>query len=106
MVITEDDREERCFLLRDYFYGGKYEVHTDNNHLTYVLTSAKLDSTGHHWLANLLTFDFSRKYWPGKQNIDAGKLSRQPQVKWRQKCQGPASNVTCQFKTFFSSQSH
>ena len=29
-----------------YLYGGTFEVHTDNNPLTYVLTTAKLDATG------------------------------------------------------------
>lgn len=62
--------------LRDYLYGAKFEVHTDNNPLTYVLTSAKLDAAGHRWLADLSTFDFSLTYRPGKQNIDADALSR------------------------------
>lgn len=44
--------------LHDYLYGAKFEVRTDNNPLTYVLTSAKLDATGHRWLAALSTYDF------------------------------------------------
>ena len=51
-------------------YGVKFEVRTDNNPLTYVLTSAKLDATGYFWLAELSTYDFSIKYRPGRQNID------------------------------------
>ena len=31
--------------FKDYLYGGKFEVFTDNNPLTYILTSAKLDAT-------------------------------------------------------------
>ena len=31
--------------FRDYLYGGTFEVFTDNNPLTYILTSAKLDAT-------------------------------------------------------------
>ena len=31
----------------DYLYGNTCTVLTDNNPLTYVLTSAKLDTTGH-----------------------------------------------------------
>ena len=31
----------------DYLYGSKFSVVTDNNPLTYVLTTAKLDATGH-----------------------------------------------------------
>ena len=31
----------------DYLYGSQFTVLTDNNPLTYVLSSAKLDATGH-----------------------------------------------------------
>ncbi|KAL7824891.1 hypothetical protein SRHO_G00343510 [Serrasalmus rhombeus] len=64
--------------LHDYLYGAKFEVRTDSNPLTYVLTSAKLDATGHRWLAALSTYDFSLKYRAGTQNIDADALSRRP----------------------------
>lgn len=33
--------------LHDYLYGAKFEVYTDNNPLTYVLTTAKVDAAGH-----------------------------------------------------------
>ena len=33
--------------FHDYLYGNTFSVYTDNNPLTYVLTSAKLDATGH-----------------------------------------------------------
>lgn len=64
--------------LHDYLYGVEFEVRTDNNPLTYVLTSAKLDATGHRWLAALSTYNFSLKYRSGVQNIDADALSRRP----------------------------
>lgn len=64
--------------LHDYLYGAKFEVQTDNNPLTYVLTTAKLDAAGHRWLAALSSYDFSLKYRPGNQNIDADALSRRP----------------------------
>ena len=35
----------------DYLYGNHFVVTTDNNPLTYVLTTAKLDAVGHRWLA-------------------------------------------------------
>ncbi len=50
----------------DYLYGQKFTVCTDNNPLTYVLTSAKLDAAGHRWLAALSSFDFDITYRPGK----------------------------------------
>ena len=32
--------------FHEYLYGGHFEVYTDNNLLTYILTTAKLDATG------------------------------------------------------------
>ena len=32
--------------FHEYLYGGEFEVYTDNNPLTYVLTTVKLDATG------------------------------------------------------------
>nr|XP_055033931.1 uncharacterized protein LOC129422186 [Misgurnus anguillicaudatus] len=66
----------------DYLYGAQFVVRpivrTDNNPLTYVLSSAKLNATGHRWLAALATYNFSLQYKPGKHNIDADVLSRYP----------------------------
>ena len=50
----------------------------DNNPLTYVMSTAKLNSTGYHWIASLANFEFAIKYRPGKANIDADFLSRMP----------------------------
>ena len=64
--------------FNDYLYGHKFTVFTDNNPLTYVLTSARLDATGHRWLAALSAYDFDIKYRPGVSNADADGLSRLP----------------------------
>lgn len=64
--------------LKDYLYGAEFVVKTDNNPLTYLLTTAKLDATGHRWLAALSAFTFSLKYRPGVGNRDADALSRRP----------------------------
>ena len=41
----------------DYlFYASDFTVYTDNNPLTYVMTTAKLNSTRHRWLHHWLTF--------------------------------------------------
>lgn len=61
--------------FHDYFYGAKYYVQTDNNPLTYVLTTAKLNATGHMWLADLSTCEFDIQY--RLSNIDTDLLSRQ-----------------------------
>ncbi|XP_042254131.1 uncharacterized protein LOC121887433 [Thunnus maccoyii] len=65
----------------DYLYGNHFTVVTDNNPLTYILTSAKLDATSYRWLAALSTFSFKLLYRPGKQNGDADGLSRRPHGK-------------------------
>ena len=64
--------------FHEYLYGGNFEVFTDNNPLTYVLTSAKLDATGQHWIANLANYNFKIYYRCGKSNVDANALSHIP----------------------------
>ena len=39
--------------FHEYLYGAEFQVFTDNNPLTYILTTAKLDATGHRWVAAL-----------------------------------------------------
>ena len=65
--------------FRDYlYYAPAFTVYTDNNPLTYVLTTAKLNATGHRWVAELADFRFTIKYRPGHSNSDADALSRMP----------------------------
>ena len=68
-----------CEQFHEYLYGGQFQVYTDNNPLTYVLTSAKLDATAQHWVAALANYNFTIHYRSGKQNIEADALSW---VKW------------------------
>jgi len=53
-------------------------VYTDNNPLSYVLTTAKLNATGHRWVSELADFSFTLKYRLGHANKDAAALSRLP----------------------------
>ena len=69
-----------CDKFRDYLLGGSFVVRTDNNPLTYLLTTAKLDATGHRWVAQLADFHFSIEYRAGQDNGDADALSRLPVV--------------------------
>ena len=62
--------------FHEYLYGGVFEVFTDNNPLTYVLTTAKLDAAGQRWVAALANYNFSIKYRSGKANVDADSLSQ------------------------------
>lgn len=41
-----------------------------------MLKTAKLNATGHCWLAALAKYDFNIQYRPGKNDIDADLLSR------------------------------
>ena len=63
--------------FHEYLYGSNtFEVYTDNNPLTYVLTSAKLDTCGQRWVAKLANYNFTIKYKHGLSNVEADALSR------------------------------
>ena len=64
--------------FHDYLYGHPFTITTDHNPLTYILSTAKLDSVGHRWLADLSAFDFDILYKPGKSNVDGDVLSQLP----------------------------
>ena len=68
-----------CEKFRDYlFYAPHFTIYTDNNPLTYVMSTAKLNAVGHRWVGELADFRCSIRYRPGKANIDADTLSRCP----------------------------
>ena len=41
-----------------YLYGNTFDIYTDNNLLTYVLTTTKLDAMGHRWITGLVNYNF------------------------------------------------
>ena len=65
--------------FHEYLYGAEFQVFTGNNPLTYILTTAKLDATGHRWVTALSNYTFSISYKPGRNNTDADALSS---IKW------------------------
>ena len=65
--------------FHEYLYGSTFYVYTDNNPLTYVLTTAKLDAASHCWVTSLANYNFRLHYQAGKTNIDVDALSR---VSW------------------------
>ena len=68
-----------CERFHDYLFNAtSFVVYTDNNPLTYVLTSAKLNATGYRWVADLADYNFTIRYRPGKNHSDADGLSRMP----------------------------
>ena len=65
--------------FRDYLYYAKdFSVFTDNNPVTHLLTTPKLNATAQRWAAELADFKFDIRYRPGKLNLDADALSRFP----------------------------
>ena len=64
--------------FHEYLYGGEFEVFMDNNLLTYIMTSAKLDATGQCWVAVLSIYNFHIYYRSGKTNTNADALSSIP----------------------------
>ena len=49
---------------------------TDNNPLTYIMSTPNLDAVGHHWVASLAGFNFTIEYLRGVDNKVADALSR------------------------------
>ena len=62
--------------FHEYLSGNTFDVYTDNNPLTYVLTTAKLDAVGHRWVASLANYNFHLHYHSGRSNVEADALSR------------------------------
>ena len=48
--------------FQEYLYRNTFDVYTDNNPLTYVLMTAKLDAMGHRWDASLANYNFHLHY--------------------------------------------
>ena len=71
-----------CHKFHDYLhvYGSNFRIITDNNLLTYVLSTARLDATGQRWLAALAAYDFDISYRAVQFNTDADGLSRRPHM--------------------------
>ena len=55
---------------------NEFVVHTDNNLLTYIFSSANLDAAGQCWVARLTSYNFSLEYQKGKDNTMAKFLSQ------------------------------
>ena len=47
---------------------NEFVVHTDNNPLTYIFSSANLDAAGQRWVASIASYNFSLEYQKGKDN--------------------------------------
>ena len=54
---------------------NKFIVRMDNNPLTYIFSSAHLNTASHRWVASLADYNFSLEYQKGKDNTVADFLS-------------------------------
>ena len=72
-VVTEQFHE---YLLPYGKNRNEFVVHTDNNLLTYIFSSANLDAAGQRWVAHLASYNFSLEYQKGKDNTVANFLSQ------------------------------
>ena len=54
---------------------NEFVVHTDNNPLTYIFSTANLDAAGQRWVARLASYNFMLEYQKGKDNTVADFLS-------------------------------
>ena len=54
---------------------NEFVVHTDNNPLTYIFSTANLDAAGQRWVAHLASCSFALEYQKGKDNTVADFLS-------------------------------
>ena len=62
--------------FHEYLYRNTFDVYTDNNPLTYVMTTAKLDAMGHRWITVMANYNFHFHYKSGKSNVEADALLR------------------------------
>ena len=61
--------------FKDYLWGVKSIVLTDNNALVHLQTE-KQGAADQRWVAQLANFNYIINYCPGKDNINADVLSR------------------------------
>ena len=64
--------------FKEYLVYAPFVVQTDNNPLTYVLTTPNLDATGHQWIGALASFQFELEYQKGTDNRAVDALSWVP----------------------------
>ena len=64
--------------FKEYLADALFVVWTDNNLLTYVLTTPNLDTIGNRWVGVLASFEFTLEYQKGADTGVADALSRVP----------------------------
>ena len=61
--------------FKEYLPYQSFLVRTDNNPLTYIVSTANLDAMGHQWVSALAQFNFELEYQKGCDNTVEDVLS-------------------------------
>ena len=61
--------------FKEYLLYQPFLIRTNNNPLTYIMSTPNLDATGHHWVSALAKYDFRLEYQKGRDNAAADALS-------------------------------
>ena len=62
--------------FKEYLLYQPFLVRTDNNPLTYIMTTPNLDATGHQWVGALVRFNFQLEYQKVQDNTVLDALSQ------------------------------
>ena len=62
--------------FKEYLPYQPFLVKTDNNPLTYIMTTPNLNATGHQWIGALARFNFQLEYQKGCNNTMADGLNQ------------------------------
>ena len=65
-------------IWRHYLYGERCKIFTDHKGLKYFFTQKELNVRKRRWLELVKDYDCSINYHPGKANVVADTLSREP----------------------------
>ncbi|KAG1940729.1 interleukin-1 receptor accessory protein-like 1-A [Pimephales promelas] len=76
--------------FKDYLWGAKVMVVTDNNPLVHLQT-ARLGAAEQRWVAQLANYDYQLQYRPGREHTNADALSRLPVTKGSEQTESPTS---------------
>ena len=62
--------------FKEYLLYQPFLVKTNNNPLTYIMSTPNMDATGHCWVSTLAKYDFQLEYQKGRDNAVADALSQ------------------------------